>query len=168
MYHCKQIKVPASPACLIILVVIAQKHFTASTICFLQKLGWVGIVGITTRVAESEVFGRSWIPNNTRSWSQTFLFESGSSIGSFSHHTPKLGIPVEMVQFLVKILLKQRILAVYHDFHWVLVATKFLTAKLHSLYASALQPFCHRGTPDILSRLSWNPINTNVKNTNYL
>jgi len=22
---------------------------------------------------------------------------------------------------------------------------------------SALQPFCHRGTPDILSRLSWNP-----------
>jgi len=34
----------------------------------------------------------------------------------------------------MKLLLKQRILAVYHDFHWVLAATKFLAAKLHSLY----------------------------------
>jgi len=25
-----------------------------------------------------------------------------------------------------------------------------------------LQPFCHRGIPDILSRLSWNPINKNL------
>ena len=40
-YHCKQIKVPV---CLVVLVVIAQKHFTASTICCLQKLGFVGIV----------------------------------------------------------------------------------------------------------------------------
>jgi len=52
----------------------------------------------------------------------------------FLHHTPKLRIPVEMVQFLMKLLLKQRILAVYHDFHWVLVAIIFLTAKLYSLY----------------------------------
>jgi len=36
-----------------------------------------------------------------------------------------------MVQLLLKLLLKQRILAVYHDFHWLLVATKLLTAKLH-------------------------------------
>jgi len=36
-----------------------------------------------------------------------------------------------MVQFLLKFLLKLRILAVYHDFHWLLVATKLLTAKLH-------------------------------------
>jgi len=36
----------------------------------------------------------------------------------FSHHTPKFGIPVEMVQFLSKLLLKQTFLAVYHDFHW--------------------------------------------------
>jgi len=36
----------------------------------------------------------------------------------FSDHTSKLGIPVEMVQFLLKLLLKQRFLAVYHDFHW--------------------------------------------------
>ena len=52
---------------------------------------------------------------------------------NFLHHTPKLGIPVEMVQCLFKLLLKQSILAVRHDFY-LLVATKLLTAKLHSLY----------------------------------
>jgi len=36
----------------------------------------------------------------------------------FLHRAPNLGIPVEMVQFLMKLLLKQRILAVHHDFHW--------------------------------------------------
>jgi len=35
----------------------------------------------------------------------------------FLHYTPKLGIPVEMVQFLMKLLLKQRFLAANHDFH---------------------------------------------------
>jgi len=35
----------------------------------------------------------------------------------FLRHTPKLRIPVEMVQFLLKLLLKQRFLAVHHDFH---------------------------------------------------
>jgi len=45
-----------------------------------------------------------------------------------------LGIPVEMVQFLLELLLKQIFLAVHHDFHWLLIATKLLTAKLHSLY----------------------------------
>jgi len=35
----------------------------------------------------------------------------------FLHYTPKLGIPVEMVQFPLKLLLNQRFLAVYHDFH---------------------------------------------------
>jgi len=34
----------------------------------------------------------------------------------FLHHSPKSGIPVDMVQFLLKLLLKQRFLAVYHDF----------------------------------------------------
>jgi len=33
------------------------------------------------------------------------------------HHTPKLGIPAEKVQFLLKLLLKQRFLAVHHDLH---------------------------------------------------
>jgi len=36
----------------------------------------------------------------------------------FLHHTPKLGIPVQMVQFLLKLLLNQRFLAVHHDFQW--------------------------------------------------
>jgi len=75
------------------------------------------------RVAEpeSEVFGwsRSGIPNNTGSRNRICLFDSDSGypIGSFLYHTPKLGIPVEMVQFLLKLALKQRFLAVYHDFH---------------------------------------------------
>ena len=36
-----------------------------------------------------------------------------------------------MIQLPLKLLLKQIIFAVYHDFHWLLVATKLLTAKLH-------------------------------------
>ena len=35
----------------------------------------------------------------------------------FLHHTPKMEIPVEMEQFLLKLLLKQRFLAVDHDSH---------------------------------------------------
>jgi len=42
---------------------------------------------------------------------------SGRPIESFLYHTRKLGIPVEMVQFLLKRLLKQRFLAVLYDFH---------------------------------------------------
>jgi len=42
--------------------------------------------------------------------------DSESPIGSILHHTPKLGIPIEMVQSLMNLLLKLRILAVYHDF----------------------------------------------------
>jgi len=45
-----------------------------------------------------------------------------------------MGIPAEMVQFILKLFLKQIILVVYYDFHWVLGAMKSLTAKLHSLY----------------------------------
>jgi len=33
------------------------------------------------------------------------------------HHAPKLGISVEMAQFLLTILWKQRFLAEHHDFH---------------------------------------------------
>jgi len=68
----------------------------------------------------------------SRSW--IFLSDSGSPIGSFVlYHTPKLGIPVEMLQFHLILLLKQTILAVYHNFYWLLVATKLLTVKIHSL-----------------------------------
>ena len=38
-------------------------------------------------------------------------------IGSFFTSLPKLGIPVETEEFLMKFLLKQRILGVYHDFY---------------------------------------------------
>jgi len=38
-------------------------------------------------------------------------------LDQFLHYTPKLGIPVKMVQFLLKLLLKQRFLAVHHDLH---------------------------------------------------
>jgi len=37
-----------------------------------------------------------------------------------------------MEQFLLKLLLKQTILAMYYDFHWLLVAIKLLTAELQS------------------------------------
>jgi len=39
-----------------------------------------------------------------------------------------------MVPFLLKLLLKQRLLAVHHNFHRLLIATKLLTANLHCLY----------------------------------
>jgi len=38
-------------------------------------------------------------------------------LNHFLHHHSKLGIPVEMAQFLLKLLSKQRMFAVYHDFH---------------------------------------------------
>jgi len=41
-----------------------------------------------------------------------------------------------MVQFLLKLLLKQRFLAVHHDFHSLLVAKKWFTAKLHSRFVT--------------------------------
>jgi len=44
-----------------------------------------------------------------------------------------------MGQFFMTHLLKQIILAVYHNFQWVLVGTKLLTAKLHSLYVTELE-----------------------------
>jgi len=67
---------------------------------------------------ESEVFGwcRSRIPNNTGS--RMFCPTPDVQLDHFLHHTPKLGIPIEMVQLLSKLLLKQRFLAVHHGFHW--------------------------------------------------
>jgi len=41
---------------------------------------------------------------------------------------------VKMAHFLLKLLLKQKILAVHHDFHGLLVAMKLLTATLHARY----------------------------------
>jgi len=83
-----------------------------------------------TRVAESQGVGGF-------SAESDFSSDSGSPIGSFFYITllAKSGIPVEMVQFLLKLLVKQRILAVYHGFRWMLVAAKLWTVKLHSCYA---------------------------------
>jgi len=47
-----------------------------------------------------------------------FCLTPDAQLDHFLHHSPKLGIPVEMVQFLLKLLLNQRFPAVYHDFHW--------------------------------------------------
>ena len=58
-------------------------------------------------------------PKNTRSRSRilcpTPILEV--QLNHIFHHTPELGIPVEMVQFVLKLSLKQRILAAHQDFH---------------------------------------------------
>jgi len=35
----------------------------------------------------------------------------------FLHHTPKMGIPDEMAEFLFKLLFKHRFFTVHHDLH---------------------------------------------------
>ena len=82
---------------------------------------------------ESEVFGcsRSRFPNNTgsRSGSRIFCPTPTPDI-QLNHclcHTPKLGIPVEMVQFRLKLLLKQ-ISCCAPQFPLI------GTAKFHSVY----------------------------------
>ena len=71
---------------------------------------------------ESEIFGWSRILNNTGSRSRIFCPTPTPEVelDHISHHTPKLGIPVEMAQFLLKRLLKQRFIAGHHDIHWFL------------------------------------------------
>jgi len=80
------------------------------TIAFLVKQYWkkyfylhscIMIIAAETRVVESDSFVRLRM----------------SKLDNFLHHTAKLGIPVEMVKFLLKLSLKQRFLAVYHDFN---------------------------------------------------
>jgi len=85
--------------------------------------------GLSSRsLKQSEDFG----------WSQSRIFcptpTQEVRLDRFLHHTPKLGIFFEMVQFLMKLWLKQIILFVYHDFHGVPVASQFLTVKFHLLY----------------------------------
>jgi len=80
----------------------------------------------------SEVFGWSQIPKNTKGWISYPTPEV--ELNHFLHHTSTLGFPVEIVQFFKKHVLKQRILAVYCDFHWLLVATTFIITKFYSRY----------------------------------
>jgi len=72
-------------------------------------------------------FGWSRISNNTGSRSRIFCPTPDVQLDHFLDHTPKLGIPVEMVQFLSKLLLKQISCCVPRF-------TLILTAKYHSLY----------------------------------
>jgi len=46
-----------------------------------------------------------------------FLSTPSVQLDHFLNHTLKLGIPVEMLEFLLTLLLKQKFLAVNHDFH---------------------------------------------------
>ena len=69
----------------------------------------------TARVAGSEVFSDGVGFPTTLGVGFFVRFRMSTCI--FLHHTPKLGILVEMVQFPLKLLLKQRFLAVHHDFH---------------------------------------------------
>ena len=85
----------------------------------------VNFKGLTLRLQQSST--GLW----SRSRSRIFLFssESGSQVAldNFLHHTPKLGIPVEMAQFLLKLLLKQMSCCA-PEF------PLFLTAIFHSVY----------------------------------
>ena len=81
-----------------------------------------------SRIAESEVFGWSRIPNNTTSRSRIFCPTPDVQLDHFIHHTPKLGIPVEMVQFLLKLFVETEISCCAPRFPLI------FTVKLHSLY----------------------------------
>ena len=52
-------------------------------------------------------------------WSRSRIFSPTPDVqlDKFLYHTSKMGIPVETVKFLMKLLLKQRFLAVHHNFH---------------------------------------------------
>jgi len=79
-----------------------------------------GLQSLCRRRKESEVFGwnRSTI---TTPWIGVGFFcptpTPEIELNHFLYHTPNLGIPLEMVQFLLKPLLKQKIFAEYHNFH---------------------------------------------------
>ena len=53
----------------------------------------------------------------------------------------------------MKLLLKQRTDAVYHDFHWLLVAGNLLKAKFHSRYVKErVSKILEKSESDILPR----------------
>ena len=98
---------------------------------------------------ESEVFEWNRIPITTPGVGVGLFWPTSTpevQLNHFLHRSPKVGTPVEMVQFLLKLSLKQIIIAVYHDFHWLLVATKLLAVRLHSRYVT-------ESVSDILERL---------------
>ena len=81
----------------------------------------------------------SWQPWESES---DFLSDSGCSVGTFLRHTLKLGIPVEMVQFLLKLLLKQSSCCAPRF-------TLILTTNFHFLYVKESE-ILERSELDIL------------------
>ena len=82
-------------------------------------LGRVGVGFLTTRGVGAGFFCLTPTPD--------------LQLDHFLHHTPKLGIPVEMVRFLLKLLLKQ--ISCYAP-----RLPLILTAKFHSLYVEESEP----------------------------
>jgi len=86
---------------------------------------------------ESEIFGwsRSRTPNNTRSRCRSWIFCPTPEVQSdhFLHHTLSWEFVLKWYNFFWNLCWK-RFLAVQQDFHWLLIAAKLFTAKLHFLY----------------------------------
>jgi len=82
---------------------------------------------------DSEVFGWSRIPKNSRSRIVYPTLEV--QFNHCSHHTPRLGVVTRACRNGAISFVEAENFAVYHAFHSLLVATKLLTAKLHSCYA---------------------------------
>ena len=107
-----------------------QKYFWYFQLCWVKIWGSEDTNRITVRMNFKHYLprlrSRSRIPNTTRCQSRIFCPTPTPEIqlDRFVHHTPMLGSPVEMVKFIMKLLLKHIILAVYHDFHWVLLLQK--------------------------------------------
>ena len=84
------------------------------------------------------------------------------------HRTPKLGILVvlvQMAQLILKLLLKQRFLAVYPDFHWLLVAKNGRQLNfLHVILRSHSRKFWKGRSWSLTSYLRHrNPAYTHIK-----
>jgi len=73
--------------------------------------------GLRCRSRRRMIFGGAAFLTTLGSESDFFSRTPDAQLDHFLHHTPKFGVPVGMVQHLLKLLLNQRFLAVYHDFH---------------------------------------------------
>jgi len=78
----------------------------------LNRWAFVFVPVLGTRIVDSvsewQRLGEFWmessrIPDNTRSQCWIFCPTPEVQLDLFLHHTPKLGIPVEMLQFLLKL-----------------------------------------------------------------
>jgi len=97
-------------------------------ISLILRTQWQFSLILGTRIGSVKNALKKLVQSQTGLWSRRFLggvgFLTTLGVGLFCptlhvqldhflHQTPKLGIPTEMAQFL----LKQRFLAVHHDFH---------------------------------------------------